>query len=85
MSLINDGLEEEYLENIPYVETLTKPEGFFSDLEDASCTVKVVIRVRPINKREERDKNSGCVTTDLLSLSIGTKEFNFDRVFDGSS
>ena len=78
-----EGAEED-LEVLPYVETPTKPQGFFSDLEDASCTVKVVIRVRPLNSKEKRENCQSCVQTDQLGLTIGTKEFNFDRVFDES-
>lgn len=48
----------------PYVETMPKMEGFFNDPEDTACTVKVAMRIRPLNSKEQREsKGSTCITT----------------------
>lgn len=41
--------EDAFRETIPYVETQPKFEGFFADAEDQSCSVKVAMRIRPLN------------------------------------
>lgn len=72
----------------PYYERQPVPGGFFSDVEELGATVKVAIRVRPMNTKETRDgKGSTCITTtsELKKLQIGTKEFFFDQVFDQES
>lgn len=72
-------------DNTPYVETQPKFDGFFADLDDASCTVKVAVRIRPLIGKELREGDGqSCIQTspDLGKLQIGTKEFCFDQVFD---
>lgn len=71
-----------------YVETMPKMEGFFNDPEDTACTVKVAMRIRPLNSKEQREsKGNTCITTqqELAKLVIGAKEFFFDKVFDQES
>jgi len=48
----------------PYVLTESKPEGFFADSEDSSCSVKVAMRIRPMVGKEIREGNrKSCITT----------------------
>ena len=69
-------------------ETKPNPEGFFSNLEDPeACSVAVAVRVRPLVGKELTEGNKKlCVypadsTSDADRLQIGSKSFNFDKVF----
>lgn len=54
-----------------------------------SEAVKVVIRIRPPNKRETELNSPSCVekkdTVVTIALNKDSKEFCFDQVFDGHS
>ena len=72
------------LDHLPYIPTQAKGQGFFADAEDSSCSVKVAIRIRPMNSKETREGSAPCVTTQAEEnkLKVGSKEFSFDAVFD---
>ncbi len=59
-------------------------------MSEESCGVKVFVRFRPINKREEKEGDSGDSSLlfsgdDSVSISLKNKssEFRFDKVFSG--
>ena len=61
--LESQGLEIQVTSR-PYVLTESKPEGFFADTEDSSCSVKVAVRIRPMIGKELREGNrKSCITT----------------------
>lgn len=85
---LDSAAPETSVTTIPYVQTESKPEGFFADTEDSGCSVKVAVRIRPMIGKEIREGNrKSCITTqpELAKLQIGSKEFLFDRVFDTES
>lgn len=67
---------------------MVNPEGFFNDLTSQNaCSVRVAVRVRPLIGRELKEGAGArtCVDTSKgdngNQLTIGDKQFQFDRVF----
>lgn len=63
-------------------------DGFFSDFSsNDACSVAVAVRVRPLVGRELAEGNKKlCITKNEEAdtpnkIMIGTRSFNFDRVF----
>lgn len=65
--------------------TPTNPDGFFADVESnsAAVSVRVALRVRPLNAREVHENSKVCVEVSSNTVSIGKdRGFTFDKAFD---
>ena len=65
-------------------ETQPNPDGFFADTKNqAACSVRVALRVRPLIKKELFEKQIVQAFPSSKTISIGgDKTFTYDATFD---
>lgn len=64
--------------------TQPNPDGFFADTKNqAACSVRVALRVRPLIKKEQFEKQIVQASFETKTITIGSdKTFTYDHSFD---